>query len=742
MKPSLLEGVDTQIAETNRYLMQSGKEVSDPRAIEMVKETGQYAKNRGMPVSDYVHSDYDTNQLTKLFAKGVSEEDLINFYKNPIKDNVDLDTMPENYEDALKRTGYFFNNMGGVMQENQNPYQNINLKKFFEFQTEEKVSYLSKLKNFGKKALPVALAASLVAAPVVAENSYEAINLGFPGDEADPFDDTNHFFNMVTPSEILDNCRGFDREYKLQEELIKPPDEVTENLKMGIKQTNIDESNFGKIIMDNQLTYFDRISVSDLDLGVWSAASSFEHPEISPYLIGLDTDGDGKIETLGLMYNQGKGLKETSTIKNHALKVPEVLYDNYGNKLEFTDSRPTYVGNLFNVPENPEDYTAAEKAVFWENTKGIRVTDKVIYYSDIIGKNRRMLGLDPFDNPNDVYYKDDFQVHGEADNFGYPDWFKGTESDKDYDNTYNLLYLNTLTGILQKVNGFEEVPLDLDKPIPFPDKTNLIIMNNMYKNRTCLIKDYQDDGVLEKGKIYLPETYLAVWGLSGVYTYQSILPELVYVSVDDDPEPEHLISVKRTIHTSKENPLTEALGEHVKLVYFCKATGFEGKEKGPFANYLVDLYNTQPEFEKLKREVQTEASESAQYAPHLYIDNPEDIVIFGPESKYPPIGFEDLYDEEGKQFKTPRDLGLTEDNSVDSVVLKKPLDEFDLNKDYSKLIPGYVDMQPKDKDKFPLAGILPEGIGALEIGAGLAAVGLGVGAAHLLIGKKSGPIAV
>jgi len=734
MKSDLLCETDNQIAETNHYLMQSGEEVSDPRAIEMVKDTGQYAKNRKATVSDYVHSDYDINQLTRLFAKGSSNEDLIKFYKDTIKNNIDEDTMPENYDDGLRRTGYFFNSGDVMMQENPDPYQ-INIKKFFELPTEEKVSYFNRLKKFGMKAIPVVIAASLLAAPVASCSMVDDLN--FPGDESNPFDDTNHFFSFVHPSELYNHCRGFDREYKIQDESIKTPDEITEDLKAAIKHTNVKNGGFGDLIIGNQLVYFDSISGSDLDLGVWLASSTSDHQDTSPYLIGLDVDEDGKIETLAPMYNQYKGLEDISPVKNHALKVPKTLYDNYGNEIKFEKLHPAYVVNLFSVPENPEDYTSAERAIFWENTEGIKVTDKVIYYSDMIGKDREILGLDRYDNPNDVYYRDDCKIHGPKDNFGYPDWFEGVESDKDYgnDNTYNLLDQSTLTGILRRVNGFEKAPLDLDKPIPFPDKINLVMMNNMYENKTHLIKDYQDDGRLEKGRIHLPETYLAVWGLSARYIdIRGVLQELVYISVDDDPEPEHLSLVKRTIHKSKENPLTEALDGHVKLAYFRKATNCRGIEKGPFASYLVDFHDTQPEFEKLKRDVPVEGVRDEVYAPHLYIKDYENRIILGPEDGYPPVSFKDLYDPDKNQFRTPRELGLTEDNNPKPVLIK-PRDEFNMNKDYSELIPENRETKP-EKDNVPLAGMLPEGVGALEVGAGIAALLAGGGVAHLLKGKK------
>ncbi|MCK4729969.1 MAG: hypothetical protein KAT28_01480 [Candidatus Aenigmarchaeota archaeon] len=745
MKSDLLGKAEDQIAETNSYLMKLGeKPISDPRAIEMVRETGQYAKNSGANVSDYVYINHDINQLTRLLAKGASEKYLTKFYENPIKDNVDLDTMPENYEESLKRTGDFFNYQKNGTPVEPDPYQNINLEKFFELPTEEKISYLSKLKNFGKKALPVALAASLVAAPV-AGYDYMVDKLDFPGNETNNFEDTNHFFSFVHPSELYDNCLGFDREYKLQEELIKTPDKTTEDLKAAVKYTYVKNGGFGDLVIDNQLVHFDRVSGTELDLGVWLASSASDHQDMSRYMIGLDTDGDDKIETLAPMYNQYKGSEDITPIKNHALKVPKVLYDNYGNKLEFGDLYPAYVIDIFSQPKNPEDFSSAEILAYWKNTDGIKVTDKVIYYSDIIGKNSRMLGLDEYNNPNDVYYKGDFDVHGDDDNWGYPDWFEGTETDTIYgnDNAYNLLDQNTFTEILRCVNGFEEAPLDLNESIPTPDKINLFIMNNMYENRTCLIEDYQDDGRLEKGKIHLPETYLTMWGLSARYIERrGILPELVYVSVDDDPEPEHLISVKRTIHKSKENDLTKALGGHVKLAYFREETNSRGKIVGPFANYLVNLQDTQPEFEKLKRGIPVEGTRDEVYAPHLYIEDYKNVVIFGPESEYPPIGFKELYDEDKKQFKIPRELGLTEDNSPEPV-LKKPLDEFNMNKDCSEFFPEGGEYRPeKSEDKIPLAGMFPDGVGALEVGAGIGAALAGAGAMHFYSKRKSGPTAI
>ncbi len=571
-----------------------------------------------------------------------------------------------------------------------------------------------------------------------------ADDINWPGDETDHFDDTNHFFSFASPSELYDNCRGFDREYKLQEELIKTPDEITEDLKAAIKYTHVSKGGFGDLVIDNQLVHFDRISGSDLDLGVWLASSSSDHQDISPYMIGLDIDGDGKIETLAPMCYQYKGSEDITPIKNHALKVPKILYDNYGNKIEFADLHPAYVINPFSVPENPEDFSSAEILAYWKNTDGIRVTDKVIYHSDIIGKTPRMLGLDKIDNPNEVYYQDDYDLHGDDDNWGYPEWFDGVESDGDDDNTLNFIKNAKYLGTLERINGFGEAPLDLDKPIPTPDKINLFIMNNMYETKSLLKEDYQDDGILEKGKIHLPETYLTIWGASyNNHHMKHVQPDLVYLDTDGDGEPEQLGLVKLTTHRTEDNPLTKILEGHFRFAYQSEEINCRKEVIGSMQNYLINLQETQPEFEKLKRELPTEETSHIQYASHLYIDNPEKVIILGAEDGYPPVSFRDFYSFNNKSDITPRELGLTEDNSNESIVLKKPLDEFNINGDYSKLIPGYVEIGPKrEKDKFPLAGILPDGIGALEVVAGAGVVLAGAGAARLLVGKKSGPTGV
>ncbi len=346
-----LNEVDSQIAETNRYLIELEENpVSDPRAIEMVKRTGQYAKSRGAPVPDYVLSGYDTNQLTKLLAKGASEEELTKFYEDPIKSKMDLDVKD-------------YNSLGMVELNNYN----INLKKFFELPTEKKVSYLSKLKNFGKKAIPVALAASLLAAPVAAFYDQPQINNLF---FLQKYNKTNYIYDF---DDILNRYDDFNEIYKSLDEPIIPPDEIIKMLED-----------------DNKM-----IDISKPDLAILLAICSEETSAVSPYVICVDTNGNKKPDTLFAMYSsQRKGGELTS-----AVEVPEKYYGLNGKRILFI-SNPDYLINPFDTL-GPDDSNIVNLLHF-NNPSMINFGDKptIIHWEDAVGKTLDELGLDEYEVKN------------------------------------------------------------------------------------------------------------------------------------------------------------------------------------------------------------------------------------------------------------------------------------------------------------------------------------------------------
>ena len=385
MKTNILERADNQIAETNRYLMQFGKEVSDPRAIEMVKKTGQYVKNKGVKVSNYVCPHYDTHQLTKLFAKGVSEEDLTKFYQNPIKDNVDLDTMPENYDESLKRAGYFFNDNDGTIHENLDPYQNINLEKFFELPTEEKVSYLGRLKNFGKKAIPVALAASLMAVPVA--SAYSTV-MNLPGNESNIYDDTLYFLSFGFDPLDLSHCDGFNEITVDSNKLIRNPDEITRML--------IDKARYNKKLKDE---YYGEIDLSSEEFAWWISTYSKSIDRIEPYLMGLDINGDGRADKLVALYHAAgmtDDRKLCSALRGHYLTT--------GISGAFVIYPFDVQKDRYKLPKNPKlsDYNilsseAVKDMLYIEDPSNMRLLPEVTIPADELEhKTPAELGLDKY----------------------------------------------------------------------------------------------------------------------------------------------------------------------------------------------------------------------------------------------------------------------------------------------------------------------------------------------------------
>jgi len=350
MKSELLSEADSQIAETNRYLMQFGEAVPDPRAIEMVKETGQYAKKNGVPVSYYVDSKYDANQLTKLFVKGASEEDLTNFYENPIKEKMDLDVGDYN----LLGTG------------ESNNY-NINLKKFFELPTEEKVNYFNRLKNFGKKVISVALAASLLTAPIVAVSD--------SGSDI-PEDWYDNTLNIISPSALRGGyVMYFEEISKSLNEPIKIPDATTQNIMENYKKGT-------------------PIKISSADIAPWTAVMSEKTPAVCPYVALVDTDGNEKPDTLYAMYlGQREDGKLTSTAG-----VPREFYDLEGNKIDFKGN-PDYLINPFDTLGSDESNIA--NLLYFKDPSMINFGDKptAIHWKDAIGKTPKELGLDEYNKP-------------------------------------------------------------------------------------------------------------------------------------------------------------------------------------------------------------------------------------------------------------------------------------------------------------------------------------------------------
>ena len=99
------------------------------------------------------------------------------------------------------------------------------------------------------------IVASLLAAPVANADDL-ARRLDFPGDEDNPFDDTQHLFELMCTVDIYDYCRGFDRQYKPLDERIRLPDEITEDLKRNIKY-NRRKDDFGIRMSKHVVFYFD-----------------------------------------------------------------------------------------------------------------------------------------------------------------------------------------------------------------------------------------------------------------------------------------------------------------------------------------------------------------------------------------------------------------------------------------------------------------------------------------------------
>ena len=211
-------------------------------------------------------------------------------------------------------------------------------------------------------------------------NVASASSLDYPGVEDDPCDDTKYLFHYgpPNPTDILNYCDGFKAVDKPLNEPIKAPDDIT---KMLEDKSRVDEKlgiRFGKV------------KVSPTALAVWFSTGSTETKLIKPYLVYLDTDGDGKPEELAALYNYPYKdtlfFDEFSDIKGHYKFIP------YG----YVETDFGVVINPFDVPK--EDGSSVKKLIYIENPDKIYVLlDKTINWKDAIGKTPKELGLDKYD---------------------------------------------------------------------------------------------------------------------------------------------------------------------------------------------------------------------------------------------------------------------------------------------------------------------------------------------------------
>ena len=285
-------------------------------------------------------------------------------------------------------------------------------------------------------------------------NVASASSLDYPGAEDDPCDDTKYFFHYgpPNPTDILTYCDGFKVVDEHLNELIKDiakglnkakkyspisvasatslddlpedyyddtiegmgcdPDPASimgyDDIKALDKPLNepvkipdeITDMVKGKVYIDNGKTKVSTIKISPTDLAVWMSVASTETKLIKPYLVYLDTDGDGKPEELAALYNypykESLAFEDFSSIEGHYKLVPSGhVPDPYGDFGYVINPFDTFKG----TPEGLDEYwESTAKLIYIKNPDEIQVLpDKIIPWYEAVGKTPKELGLDKYD---------------------------------------------------------------------------------------------------------------------------------------------------------------------------------------------------------------------------------------------------------------------------------------------------------------------------------------------------------
>ncbi|HIE41244.1 MAG TPA: hypothetical protein EYP80_01115 [Candidatus Aenigmarchaeota archaeon] len=217
-----------------------------------------------------------------------------------------------------------------------------------------------------------------------------------PNDPEDPTDDTLYFFNIRDLRNHFYEFDGFNKIEKDINEPIRDPDEITNELIRKTYRT----AKHGMYILAHR-----SIDVSPTDFAVWLALSSKKTVTILPYLVYVDTDGDGKPEELAALYCPHAGFEEKrlKEIKEHLKPWPEANYSDYPGFYN-------YCVNPFDwkKAENNKKFDPLQKLLYWENPGSVNVLIKspknnkefektTIYPEECIGKTPAEIRLDKYD---------------------------------------------------------------------------------------------------------------------------------------------------------------------------------------------------------------------------------------------------------------------------------------------------------------------------------------------------------
>ncbi len=160
--------------------------------------------------------------------------------------------------------------------------------------------------------------------------------ISYPGDESNPYDDTQYLHSLGGVKNFFKNHDSFSRIDKSLNEPIILPDEITK----------IMESNTIPHKENPKYQMFGELKISPTDFAAWMAVASEETVAVCPYVALIDTDGNEKPDTLYAMY---LGQRDDGKLTSTAGIPRGGFYDVDGNKIKFEEGYPDYLINPFDT---------------------------------------------------------------------------------------------------------------------------------------------------------------------------------------------------------------------------------------------------------------------------------------------------------------------------------------------------------------------------------------------------------